>query len=177
MKSTMIYVTHDQVEAMTLGERIILLDRGRTQQTGTPRELYEEPANLFVATFIGSPRINLIEGKVEVRDEGLFFSSDGFSLELKGREGLRKYGGRGMTMGIRPESLTPGEGPLRGEIDLVEHIGSGAYVYVKVRGVRDRVVAKAPADFQGKPGEAVTLALDTAAIHFFYEGKRAGPES
>jgi multiple sugar transport system ATP-binding protein len=172
MKTTMIYVTHDQVEAMTLGEKIILLDRGRIQQMGTPRELYERPANLFVATFIGSPRINLIEGKIEVKDGGLFFGSDGFSLELKGREGLKEYKGREMTMGIRPESLTPGEGTVKGEIELVEHIGSEAYVYLKVRGVKERMVAKAPPDFRGRPGEEVSLALDTAQAHFFYEGKR-----
>lgn len=173
IKTTMLYVTHDQVEAMTLGEKIILLDRGRIQQEGTPRELYQEPANLFVATFIGSPKINLIEGKIEVRGENVFFiseGSDGFSIELKGREGLRRYKGQGMTMGIRPESLTPWEGPIRGEIELVEDVGSEAYVYLRVRGVKERVVAKAPPDFRGKPGEGVSLALDLSSMHFFHQG-------
>jgi multiple sugar transport system ATP-binding protein len=171
MKTTMLYVTHDQVEAMTLGEKIILLDKGRIQQEGTPRELYQEPANLFVATFIGSPKINLIEGKIESRGENVLFNSDGLSLELRGMGWLRRYEGQGMTMGIRPEALTPGEGPLKGEIELVENVGSEVYVYLKVRGVRERVVAKAPPDFRGRPGEGVALTLDLSSLHFFQEGR------
>jgi multiple sugar transport system ATP-binding protein len=171
LKTTMVYVTHDQVEAMTLGEKIILLEQGRIRQVGAPRELYERPANLFSATFIGSPQINLIEGKVEARGEVVRFRSDGFVLDLRGHEGLARYDGLEVTMGIRPESLTPGEGPISGEVEFVEHIGAEAFVYMRATGIEPRIAAKARPDFQGGPGEKISLAVDARALHFFHKGE------
>lgn len=172
LKTTMIYVTHDQIEAMTLGEKIILLEQGKIQQIGTPREMYEKPENLFVAAFIGSPQINLIEGRVSDENNGIFFRSDGFLLDLKGEEGLKKYKDHEVTMGIRPESLILGDGPIHGEIELVEHIGSEAFVYLRAQSIKSRIAAKAPPDFRGEPGEKISLKPNITALHFFYKGKR-----
>ncbi len=168
--ATMVYVTHDQVEAMTLGEKIILLDRGEIQQSGTPRQIYEEPSNLFVATFIGSPPINLLKGRLLVKDGRTLFRSGGILIDTGQGRGLHQYAGRGVTMGIRPESLSPGDGPLKGRVELVEHLGAETLVYVRVDDTR--IVAKAPPDFGKKRGETISLALSDRGIHFFCNGDR-----
>ncbi len=125
-----------------------------------------------MAAFIGSPQINLIEGRITVENNSIFFRSDGFLLELKGEEGLKKYKDLEVTIGIRPESLIPGDGPIHGEIELVEHIGSEAFVYIRAHSIKTRIAAKAPPDFHGEPGEKISLKPNITALHFFYEGKR-----
>jgi len=169
LKTTMIYVTHDQMEAMTLGEKIILFDQGRIQQIGTPEEVYEKPSNLFVATFIGSPQINLINGYIVVNEGRVFFKSGSLMVDLGTREELKKYTGHEITMGIRPESLIPGEGPIKGYLELIEHLGPETLIYLRTD--TTRVVAKAPSDFQKKRGEKISLALRDRGVHFFYRGK------
>jgi ABC-type sugar transport system ATPase subunit len=168
---TMLYVTHDQVEAMTLGDTIILLEEGRIRQSGPPRELYEKPQNIFAATFIGSPQINLIHGTA--REDG-GFASEALTLEDAGLAGLA---GRPVTLGIRPEALSPGDGPLSGTIELVEHIGSESLVHFTAGDTRagdTRLVARAAADFEGRPGDAIAFSLDTRNLHYFHEGVRIG---
>jgi ABC-type sugar transport system ATPase subunit len=168
--ATMIYVTHDQVEAMTLGEKIILINNGVIHQVGSPREVYEKPANLFVATFIGSPTINLIEGKIETINSRAVFRSEGLLIDVDARNELIGYSGKDVILGIRPESLTPGEGPFHGILEIVEHIGPETIIYMSSD--KNRIVAKAPSDFRGKTGEEITLAANEAAMHFFCKGKR-----
>jgi multiple sugar transport system ATP-binding protein len=169
LKATMVYVTHDQMEAMTLGEKIILFDQGRIQQIGTPEEVYEKPSNLFVATFIGSPQINLINGYIVVNGERVFFKSGSLMIDIGFREGLKKYAGHEITMGIRPESLIPGEGPIKGHLELIEHLGPETLIYLRTN--TTRIIAKAPPDFQKKRGEKISLALSDRGVHFFYRGK------
>ena len=166
---TTVYVTHDQVEAMTLGQKIVVIDSGVIQQIGTPRDIYDRPANLFTASFIGMPSINLIEGRLVKREEGIFFISDDFELPLPRRD-ISQYEGRDVTAGIRPESLRPGEGPIRGSLEHIEHIGSESILYVKSGA--SRITAKAPPDFQGKTGEDISLSVNTDGVHFFLDGKR-----
>jgi ABC-type sugar transport system ATPase subunit len=166
----MIYVTHDQVEAMTLGEKIILFNNGIIQQIGTPREVYERPSNLFVATFIGSPRINLIEGRIVVNEGRILFKSSELMIDVGLRKELKEYSGKDITTGIRPESLTPGDGPINGYLELIEHIGSETILYV--RSDSTLIIAKAPPDFQEKIGKKISLALNKANIHFFHKGIR-----
>ncbi len=168
--ATMIYVTHDQVEAMTLGEKIILLDRGEIQQTGTPRQIYEKPLNLFVATFIGSPPINLLRGRMVVEGGRTFFRSGELQIDAGAVKQLQQYAGREVTMGVRPESLSPGDGPVKGRVELVEHLGAETLVYVRVG--EARVTAKAPPDFEKKTGEKISLAMSERGIHFFCNGVR-----
>ncbi len=170
LKATMIYVTHDQIEAMTLGEKIVLFNNGVIQQIGTPKEMYERPSNLFAAIFIGSPRINLIEGRLVTEKNTLFFQSEGLMIDVGTREELKAYSEKNITMGVRPESLTPGDGPIKGDIELIEHIGSEALVYLMAG--NSRLIVKTPPDFNDKTGRTISLKLNTAGLHFFYEGTR-----
>lgn len=170
LRATIIYVTHDQVEAMTLGEKIILLDQGMIQQVGSPEEVYHRPSNLFVATFIGSPQINLITGYLTTHEGRMIFKSGEIMIDPGSIKGLEKYRGHEVTMGIRPESLIPGDGPIRGELELVEHLGPETILYARVNNLR--LIAKAPPDFQKKRGEGIRLTLSGTGIHFFYNGKR-----
>jgi multiple sugar transport system ATP-binding protein len=134
--ATMIYVTHDQVEAMTLADRIVVLSPNGVQQIGTPMHLYERPANVFVAGFIGSPKMNLIEGTVV--DGGLRVGEQA-RLAWPGTHGL----GSRVTVGLRPEHLAPDpDGPLRGTVALIERLGAESYVHLNVPGIaRPLVVA------------------------------------
>jgi multiple sugar transport system ATP-binding protein len=140
---TTIYVTHDQVEAMTMGNRIVVMRKGVLQQLGAPQQLYDRPVNLFVATFVGSPAMNLFEATVQERADGRFSLELGRqTLELPAHvDGhvLRPYRGRKIALGVRPEHLLPpqaaGDNPrLRANIDLVEPLGSDRLVYVSFPG-------------------------------------------
>jgi multiple sugar transport system ATP-binding protein len=146
LKATFIYVTHDQAEAMTLSDRVVVMNQGAVQQVAPPRELYDAPANLFVAAFFGSPRINL------VKPETL---------------GLRE---EGVTLGLRPEHLevsTSGAtgSPLTGRVYLVELMGSESWVTVEVN--NERLIARAPADFQARTGDTLGLRFDARWLHRF----------
>lgn len=123
LAATMIYVTHDQVEAMTLADRIVVMNAGRIEQIGTPSELYEQPANLFVAGFIGSPKMNLIAGQSDGRR---IFSPLG-EFDVPSPQGP-------VTLGIRPESIQPGQesnvNVSTGKVQVVERLGANSYAYV-----------------------------------------------
>jgi ABC-type sugar transport system ATPase subunit len=166
---TTIYVTHDQIEAMTLGQKIVVIESGIIRQIGTPREIYDRPANIFTASFIGMPSINLIEGRLVKKGDEILFRSDDLELSLAGKD-FGRYTGETVTAGIRPESLSPGEGPVSGTLEHIEHIGSETILYVRSGDMR--ITAKAAADFEGKAGENMSLAVKTSDIHFFLNGKR-----
>ncbi len=170
LKATTVYVTHDQTEAMTLGEKIVLFDQGIIQQIGTPDEVYHKPSNIFAATFIGTPQINLLKGNISVKEKNTVFNSEEISINLGMNESLNKYSSGKITMGIRPEALTHGEGPIKGSLELIEHLGPETLLYVRVNDTR--LIAKAPSDFQGKSGENISLNLGDTGIHFFYNGER-----
>ncbi|MEW6490825.1 MAG: ATP-binding cassette domain-containing protein, partial [Thermodesulfobacteriota bacterium] len=110
--ATMVYVTHDQVEAMTLGQTVVLLHEGTVQQVGTPRDLYERPTNLFVASFVGTPAMNVLEGALRSGAGGLVFEAPGVRLSLGERKDLDAHLEQSVHLGIRPEALAPvsGEG-------------------------------------------------------------------
>jgi multiple sugar transport system ATP-binding protein len=156
--TTMIYVTHDQVEAMTLGQRIAVFNAGRIEQVGTPLELYHRPANRFVAEFIGSPRMNLLParlgqgGRAEVLDAG------GWSLPPDGARGAGLH-----TIGVRPEDLdlrdaTGATEGVRGQISLVEQLGDTTLVHLQVQGVETGIAARLPGSVDGwRVGQAVAL--------------------
>lgn len=124
LKTTSLYVTHDQVEAMTLAQRVMVMNGGVAEQIGTPVEVYEKPASLFVASFIGSPAMNLLAGRVN--NEGTHFELDGgIALPLNG--GYRQYVGRKMTLGIRPEHIalsSQAEGGVPLVMDTLEILGA-----------------------------------------------------
>ncbi len=185
--ATMIYVTHDQVEAMTLADRIVVLNAGRVMQVGSPLELYERPRDLFVAGFIGSPKMNLLPtiaesvspGMVTVRLPG------GAGLAVPVREGAQGIApGTKVTLGIRPEDLTPpdmGSATLSGRVLVVERLGSESYVYVKTEGDQT-VVARREPTARAAPGETITVGLLAARTHLFgpdglaLDRPRLGPE-
>ena len=170
LKATTVYVTHDQVEAMTLGEKIILIDQGEIQQTGTPHDVYHKPSNLFVATFIGTPQINLLTGSVVEKESRTYFESGSLNIDISSRTELKQYINTKLTMGIRPESLSPGEGPIKGTVELIEHLGPETLVYIDLDG--KRIIAKTHSGFQMKRGSYISLSMSKTGVHFFIDGKR-----
>jgi multiple sugar transport system ATP-binding protein len=143
--TTTIYVTHDQVEAMTMGDRVAVMRKGELQQVAAPQELYDRPVNLFVGGFIGSPAMNLLEAKLERADGGLaaVAGSQAIALgdeTLSARPGLKSYEGREVILGIRPEDLedaelepdSPTDQALQGQVELTEALGSEVMVHFSI---------------------------------------------
>jgi multiple sugar transport system ATP-binding protein len=143
LQTTMIYVTHDQVEAMTMADKIMVLNAGRIEQVGSPLELYRSPANLFVAGFIGSPKMNFVEGA--------------YSERYKAR-----------VIGVRPEHITLSKtkGEWKGTVGVAEHLGSDTFQHVNVEGV-GQMTARADGEVDLRHGEHVFLTPNEARIHRF----------
>lgn len=166
---TMIYVTHDQVEAMTLADRIVVLQGGRIEQVGTPLELYNRPNNLFVAGFIGSPRMNLLPGRV-VEPGVVAIGEAGHRIDC-GTGALPA--GSSVTLGIRPEHLSPTEGagvPLT--VDFVERLGGESYVYGASPGL-PQVTLRLDGQSAHQRGATVDLAFPRPSLHLFDEAGKA----
>jgi multiple sugar transport system ATP-binding protein len=164
--ATMIYVTHDQVEAMTLGDRIVVLDRGRVQQIAPPLELYERPSNVFVASFIGSPAMNLVPGQL-VRESNVTFQarSNAFSVTL--REWPNVAAGKTVVLGVRPEHVHlagSGEG-ITGRVELAEPLGNELLLHLSVG--EHQLTSRLPPGVPPAAGSTVQLALDGGRIHLF----------
>jgi multiple sugar transport system ATP-binding protein len=161
---TTVYVTHDQVEAMTMGHRVAVLKDGLLQQCDAPGKLYHEPDNLFVAGFIGSPAMNLV-----ALGEGRPLKLGGSTLTLgqAGETALADVAGP-ITVGFRPEALEVGDGPLRAKIRTVEDLGSEVFVHLMLdhHGENLPLVSKMTPPFDGQPGDNIGLQID-GAIHVF----------
>lgn len=173
LEKTIIYVTHDQIEALTLGEKIVLIDQGKIQQIGTPTEVYDRPANIFVATFIGSPRMNLVKGRLHITDNRLRFLSDAFSFDMEMNEKLVGFEGIELILGVRPESLVIGEGPIHGAVEFVEHLGAENIVYIKAGD--EKLIARTSAEKNFSLGEKIDISFQEGNIHLFHEEKRITP--
>ncbi len=170
--ATMIYVTHDQVEAMTLADRIVVLNAGQVEQVGSPLELYRRPRNLFVAGFLGSPKMNFVRsvadsvapGQVTVRLPG------GAQLAIPVRNGSRGIqAGTQVTVGIRPEDVVSperGDAVLSGGVLVVEQLGSESYMYVRAEGDQT-VVARRDPTISVRTDEPVRVGLRAASCHVF----------
>ncbi len=165
--ATMVYVTHDQVEAMTMGDRIVVMRDGVIQQIATPLDLYHRPINRFVAGFIGSPPMNFLSGRV-VREEGLRFDAPGAGLPLEGlEERLGRHEGREVELGFRPESLRlaeEGEG-FQARVEVVEPMGSETYLHLRVGDVP--ISARVAPEVRVHYGDRVHLYPDRDRLHFF----------
>jgi len=172
LETTMIYVTHDQVEAMTLGSKIVILDKGVIQQIGSPGGVYDTPENIFVAAFVGIPSINLLEGSIGKGEGGIVFSAGDLHVPLEDEDQLRDYVGKPVTAGIRPEVLHLGEGVFKGRLAHRERIGPEVIIYVMVG--RFRLTAKVAVDFHTDIGGEVSMHADSGDILFFHEGKLIG---
>jgi len=157
--TTSLYVTHDQVEAMTLGERMIVMNAGRAEQIGTPAEVYATPASIFVASFIGSPPMNLVKGSVTAA--GAFVSNDGTTLAVAGK---LPEAGRKVYLGIRPEHLTIGAGDWSFAVDMVEALGAELLVHGRIG--EAPLVMRVGADAKVAIDDKVTLGM-TGAPHWF----------
>jgi multiple sugar transport system ATP-binding protein len=179
LSATMLYVTHDQVEAMTLGDRIVVLEGGYVKQIDTPMNLYERPKNTFVAGFIGSPSMNLLPGAIISGPAGVgveFRAADNaFSIALSGdwAKRLGGYGGRAVIMGVRPEDIEPapngslplGGGAVRVKLDVVEPLGSEAFLSARI-GAKE-ITARVPPRGLPAAGSEVELVFDRERLHFF----------
>lgn len=179
LEKTMIYVTHDQVEAMTMGDRIVVLKDGYIQQIDTPLNLYNHPVNRFVAGFIGSPGMNFVEGRIEQADGLVFREGHGaFVLPLTPvlTERLQAHVGQAVTMGIRPEDIyTSGSRFLTGasadvelRIEVLEPMGNEVVVYTKTMGEGEHtVVARVAPQTLPEPEATIQMAFDLGKLHFF----------
>lgn len=170
LKRTMVYVTHDQIEAMTMGDRIVVMNEGVVQQVGTPDEIYNFPANVFVASFIGTPAMNLIEGTIERADGRLFFRSTELRYEIPGvyQSHLDPIANRRIVIGIRPENFLPanGETPdFAAAIDVIEPTGADTYVFL-ANGA-NQIVARLDPNVKLSAGEQVHLRINSSRLHFF----------
>jgi multiple sugar transport system ATP-binding protein len=160
LANTMIYVTHDQIEAMTMADRIVVMNEGRVEQIGSPLELYDQPKNLFVATFIGSPTMNILEGAI---DDGTFISMQGLRLPIPNAAARLSDGP--LVYGLRPEYLEASDDGIPTEVQVVEPTGSETMIVVKAGGEtlclvqRQRVSAR--------PGELLRLKINPECVHLF----------
>jgi len=192
LETTTVYVTHDQIEAMTMGHRIAVMNAGRLQQLGTPLEVYDRPANLFVASFIGTPPMNLVPATLA--DGGATVAATGFSLPVP--EALRpataKADGRKVVLGMRPENLRGGDAAekaaegatgiagiasiasISGIVEFVEPLGHEVIVHTRVG--EDLLVAKLEPRRAPAMGDPITLAVELGALHLFdaASGERLG---
>ncbi len=167
--TTTIYVTHDQVEAMTMADKIVVLHDGIIEQIGAPLELYDRPANLFVAGFIGSPAMNFIRGRVE---EGVFRTAKGLTLPLPPAANSATLGGRDLVYGIRPEHIRAAETGIEGRVELVE--GTGSEIYAKLNCSGEEIACLFRERLDIRFGDTVRVAIDPASVHLFDKetGKR-----
>lgn len=167
LKATIVYVTHDQVEAMTLADKIVVMNHGRIEQTGKPLELYYKPANLFVAGFIGSPAMNLWAASVTAKDSVAL--DEGQRLTLKLPASLKR--GDRITLGCRPEHLTVGAyGTLQitGVVELIERLGEVGFAHVRMNSSQT-VVAEVRGDAGLVTGASITLGISPTQFHIFDE--------
>ncbi|MGB8622813.1 MAG: sn-glycerol-3-phosphate ABC transporter ATP-binding protein UgpC [Paracoccaceae bacterium] len=175
MQTTFVYVTHDQAEALTLADRIVVMRDGVVQQVGTPDEIYEHPANTFVASFLGSPPINYIDGEIDVAGDGAtFFRHQSVTLQLPERlsRRLSSADGRRVRLGIRAEDVDEKqqgvEGQvIRGRVHSVLPVGSDQFLGLEFGG--DELYFRVGKDLRHKTGESVALAVDVNRLHIFDE--------
>jgi multiple sugar transport system ATP-binding protein len=173
LQTTTIYVTHDQVEAMTMGDRIVVMKDGVIQQVAPPQELYDRPSNMFVAGFIGSPAMNFLKGRLS--SDATTFEGGTFTVQLPEHltAAAKAYGGREVVLGIRPEAVEadpnyvdahPGA-RVPASVEVVEPLGSEIYLYL--RSGQNQITARVEPHLRFKAGENVTLALHPEKIHLF----------
>jgi len=174
-QSTMVYVTHDQVEAMTLANRIVVLSAGRIEQVGTPIELYERPANLFVAQFIGSPAMNVQRARIDKTGEKttIVLGSRKADLPIPSPANLA---GAEVHFGVRPEDLTiatNGNGLIDGRVNIVESLGEVTNVYLDVENAPEPIIVKLPGVQHFNRGEIISLSAEPGKMHLFNEQGRS----
>ncbi len=176
VRTTTIYVTHDQVEAMTMGDRIAVMSLGVLQQLATPQDLYDHPVNKFVAGFIGSPSMNFLDMNLEASDGRLYACTEGFKMRVpdsKGRS-LQQYIGQTVTLGVRPEHLqersrlevnAPPDATIPVTVDIVETLGNELFVYLTNSGVT--LTSRMDPDIKLQSGQQIEVAAAPDRLYFF----------
>ncbi len=179
LKTTFIYVTHDQTEAMTMGTRIVVMKDGVIQQVDTPQNLFDHPANKFVATFIGTPQMNIIRAKLTPREGKMYavFGENAVRIPDLTVKRLKSdiYIGKDVYLGIRPENLSDeaefvAENSLysfEAKVDMTELMGSVTYLYFNVNGVEGNLVASVDPRTKTQAGQTLRVAMDPARLHLF----------
>lgn len=173
LQTTFVYVTHDQMEAMTMGDRIVVMKDGFIHQVDTPQKLYEKPCNMFVASFIGSPQMNLTEVTVGKADGEYYINFDGKKMPLLMERvdvnKLQAYVGKSIVMGIRAEDIKDivvhPELAIEMDVELTELMGSEVYAYLVLG--EDKFIAKLPPNTPAKTGQKLTVEFDANKIHLF----------
>ena len=174
--TTSIYVTHDQVEAMTMGDRVCIMNEGRVVQIGAPLDVYRNPADTFVARFLGSPPMNLLKGRLEAREGRIVarVGSDGLALPLGAESSFGASGGRDVVVGIRPEdlyeSMPPGDAQptrLPARVTAVEPLGAETLLVMALEGSDEEVIARIGRETRLRSGDRIDIGVDGAAVHLF----------
>ena len=175
LQTTFVYVTHDQTEAMTMGDRIVVMNKGLVQQCADPMTIYDKPKNRFVASFIGSPPINLIEGKVIKRERKYFFDEGRFQVKIidEMTPKLAKHEGKDVTLGIRAEDIydklfaseASADNTVRATCEVVEPLGSEVYLYLTSG--RHNFIARVGAHDRPEVNRDMDLVFDMSKVHFF----------
>jgi multiple sugar transport system ATP-binding protein len=177
VQTTTIYVTHDQVEAMTMGDRIAVMSLGLLQQLATPQELYDRPANKFVAGFIGSPSMNFVDTTIEQQSGHLYAKAAGFTMRVPDAKAnaLQGYIGQTITLGIRPEHLVefqpgdpnvPEDSKIHAKVDVVELLGNEIFVYLTTSADRT-ITARMDPNLRLKRGQEIVVSSPSERMHFF----------
>jgi len=173
LNSTIVYVTHDQVEAMTLAGKIVVMNRGIIQQTGSPLDVYRKPKNVFVAGFIGSPTMNFFRGKLVKEKEEFYFLNESLKIFVPAYAlpEAEKYVGREITLGARPDDILTGEKSVdhqhkvKGSIEVIELLGHRENIYIKAG--ENRILATVDAFSNYSPGSGIEFSLNYQNIHVF----------
>jgi len=171
IETTIVYVTHDQVEAMTLGEKVVVMRDGEVRQTGTPETIYSFPADTFVATFIGSPEMNLYRGMILHNGERPVFQGRGFHMDM-GDLRLNLVDGE-VDLGFRPEDVKiveAGTGTLPAKVEMISDVGSEKYIHTQIG--QEHLTLRTPKDASFRPDEIIHLAIDVTRLHIFRGGIR-----
>ncbi len=169
LQTTFVYVTHDQVEAMTMGDIIVVMKDGVIQQVAPPQELYKNPCNEFVAGFIGSPQINFINTRISEKDNGYTIFIKDKSLPISSKPVFKDYIDKEVTLGVRPEGIKilPNESPssIKATVELCEIMGADAYVYLLMN--NQPITVKTSENNNFRTGDTVFLEFDNSKLHFF----------
>ncbi|MGE7368850.1 ABC transporter ATP-binding protein [Neorhizobium sp. NPDC001467] len=163
LKTTTVYVTHDQIEAMTMADKIVVMHDGVVEQVGSPLELYDQPANLFVAGFIGSPAMNMIKGKLDPQDRSRFITSDGTVLPVANAP--TEAVGRDLIYGLRPEYIALDADGMPVEIVVIEPTGYETHLTVRLGGTDANCVFRERVN--ARQGESLRVSIDAAHVHLF----------
>ncbi|MEJ2195382.1 MAG: ABC transporter ATP-binding protein [Ignavibacteriaceae bacterium] len=173
LNATLVYVTHDQTEAMTMGNRIVIMNRGIVHQVDTPMNLYDKPVNKFVAGFIGSPSMNFIEGTINYKSKDSIFTSSSKELSLQIVESkylqIGSYNNKQLIMGFRPEDIYPtsnsGKGSYIAKLEVVEPLGNELFLYFMLSGVQ--IVARVSSEYVFSAGDNINLSFNPDKLYFF----------